>query len=97
MAWRTVSVAFGLAAETNRRQGLCNNARMSRLKDRQHLDVDGRVTLLEEDADTMEQRQRRFDRDVRQIKGLLIGMLIALALASVLLVVDLANGSNLTI
>ena len=70
---------------------------MSRLKDRQHLDVEARVGHLEEDADTMEQRQLRFDRDVRQIKGLLIGMLIALALASVLLVVDLANGSNLTI
>ena len=70
---------------------------MGRLKDRQHLNVEGRVTLLEEDADTMAQRQQRFDRDVRQIKGLLIGMLIALALASVLLVVDLANGSSLTI
>ena len=45
----------------------------------------------------MEQRQRRFDRDVRQIKGLLWSLVVAFTTATILLAVHLANGSHATI
>ena len=68
---------------------------MGRVSGRQHLNVEGRVTLLEEDVDSVEQRQERHARDVRQIKALLWALVVALLTASILLGLDLANGSNL--
>ena len=70
---------------------------MSRLKDRQHLDAEGRVTLLEEDMDSVEKRQERHAKDVRQIKVALWTFVFTFILAALLLAFDLANGSNLTI
>ena len=63
---------------------------MSRVNDRQHLEVESRVAMLEEDMDSVA-------RDVRTIKALLWTLVFALTTAVLLLAVDLANGSNLTI
>lgn len=52
-----------------------------------------RIKLLEDDADDAEARSRRIEEKVDGMKGILSGVLITLATASVLLGINLAVGA----
>lgn len=65
----------------------------SRYEKRGTFEADIRLRLLEDDADDGETRSRRIEEKVDGMKGILMGVLVTLATASVLLGVNLAMGA----
>ena len=62
---------------------------MSRVGERKDFDVPVRTTLLESDADKLEEGLEGFRLELRGIRNVLVGLLISIATAAVLLAINL--------